>query len=264
MAKKYDLTTQELLTYLHQFEDCEFNEPFTGFSEEEISAVEQKYQIKFPAFYRNYMLRCGQHPINNTQDCICPPDEILSNYDYLSDDIDEYADELAELTENEIKEACKENKIYQICQLPQEQWHTIMPEYILIACENQGVWNAGYLRSDLEKGISNPPVYISTQDDFITFEKAAENTEEFLKSIFFMAIWCMGDSVMSFEEKDEVTNVLQAHGIDLSLAEKQGINLCLDTETNILYACAVKGSNLVWLLIVGEDEEDDEDEDEEY
>lgn len=263
MAKKYDLTMQELLTYLHQFEDCEFSEPFTGFSEEEISAVEQKYQIKFPAFYRNYMLRCGQHPINNTQDCICPPDEILSNYDYLSDDIDEYADELSELSEDAIKEACEENKIYQICQLPQEQWHTITPEYILIAYENQGVWYAGYLRSDLEKGVPDPSVYISTEDDFITFEKAAENTEEFLKSIFFMAIWCMEDSVIPFEEKDETIHALQSHGIDLSMAEKQGVNLCLDTETDILYACAVRSSDIVQLLIVNEDEEEDEDEEDE-
>lgn len=259
MAKKYDLTMQELLTYLHQFEDCEFSEPFTGFSEEELSAVEQKYQIKFPAFYRNYMLRCGQHPINDTHDRICPPDEILSNYDYLAEDIDEYADELAELSEDEVKEACAENKIYQICQLPQEQWHTITPEYILIAYENQGVWNAGYLRSDLEKGVPNPPVYISTEDDFITFEKIADDTEAFLKSIFFMAIWCMEDRVISFDEKEEALEALQSHGIDLSLAEKQGVNLCLDTETNVLYVCSVGGSGLVGLLIVNEDDEDDED-----
>ena len=258
MAKKYDLTAEELLSYLHQFEDDDFNAPFTGFSEDEVAAVEEKYHIKFPPFYKNYMLQYGQHPINTIHDHICPPDEIVSNYDYLSEDIDDYAEELAEMDEEEAQEACAEDKIYQICQLPQEQWHTITPEYILTWYENQGIWYAGYLRSDLEKGVANPPMYIATNDDFITFKKAADDTETFLKSIFFMASWCVEDNVISFDDKDSAISALQSDGIAPSLAEKQGVNFCLDTETNILYACTVQ-DDFVQLLILNKEFEEDEE-----
>lgn len=259
MAKKHDLTIEELLSYLHQFEDCDFDTPFTGFSQDKIAAVEQKYQITFPTLYKNYMLRCGKHPINDVQDHMCSPDEILSNYDYLSEDIDDYAEELAEMSEEEAQKACAEYKIYQLCQLPREEWHTIVPEYILTAYENQGVWNAGYLRSDLENGVPNPPMYVSVEEDFITFKKAADDTEAFLKSIFFMAVWCM-DSAWSFSDKDEAIRALQSRGMDISLVQKEGVNFYLDTDTNVLYACMVMSSDVVHLLIVEEDAEEDDDE----
>ncbi len=259
MAKKYDLTTEELLTYFHQFEDEELNEPFTGFAEEDIAEVEQKYNISFPKFHRDYMLRCGAHPINSVFDRICPPDEIASSYDYLEDDIDEYAKELAEMSEADAMEACKQHAIYRLCQLPRAQWHTIVPEYILTWCENQGCWNAGYLRRDLEAGVADPPMYISTNDDFITFEKAADNTAAFLKDIFFMVSYC----VNNISECDEdVPAVLEQAGVDPALTEKSGVHFCLDTDTNILYACLVLKDGKIQLNIVNASDEYDEDDEE--
>lgn len=259
MAKKYDLTTEEFLEYLHQFEDweCNFKAPFTGFPEDAVCAVEEKYQIKFPPFYKKYLLQYGQHPINDVHDHICPPDEIVSNYDCLLEDIDDYANELEKMSEEDAEAACEEEEIYQICRLPQEEWHTIVPEYILTWYENQGVWNAGYLRSDLEQGVADPPMYISTNDDFITFQKAADNTETFLKSIFFMAGWCL-DSAISFEDKESAVRALEEDGIDLSLAEKPGVNLCLDTDTNILYTCMVSNSYVQLVVLNKEFDEDEE------
>ncbi len=273
MAKKYDLTTWEILDYLHQFhEPCyaqdskKFSAPFTGFAENEITAVEQKYHITFPPFYKKYMMYCGNHPINDIHNHICTPDDILTNYDYLSEDIDEYAQDLQDMTPEEIADACAENEIYRFCQLPKEQWHTLTQEYVLTWYENQGVWHAGYLRSDLEKGIPNPPMYISTNDDFITFEKAADDTETFLKSMLFMAFWSLENtsSISGANENkqqviEEIMDILQNKGIDTNLAKNHGVNICLDTDTNILYACYVN-DNFIEFLVANDDEAFDEEE----
>lgn len=259
MAKKYDLTIWELLEYFHQFDDCEFTEPFTGFSEEAITAVEQKYHITFPPFYKEYMMYCGNHPINDIYDHINQPEEIMTNYEFLEEDIEEYAEELQDMTPEEIAEACAEQEIYRLCQLPRDQWHTVTEEYVLTWYENQGCWNAGYLRRDLEQGIPNPPMYITTNDDFITFEKAADDTAAFLKTIFFMASYEVGGGY-DIHAYDEIIETLQHADIDISITKKYGVNTCLDTDTNMLYLCWVdQEKNFLQLMVINEPEEDDED-----
>ena len=260
MAKKYGLNPFEIAEYWNQVADEWDKEPFVGFDEKEIEEVEQKYGITFPEYYKKYALFCGKHKINSIQDQLNDPEDIVTTYECLEEDIEEYAEDLEDLSKEEIDELCEENDIYKLCQLPKEQWHTVTEDYVLVFCENQGVWNAGYLRSDLEQGVPNPPVYISTNDDFITFEKAAENTEEFLTSFLFMAVWCLEPSVI--EDKDEALELLEEHGIDASLAEKKGVNVCLDTDTNVLYMCYVMQSGTTNLLIANEPMEDDEDEEE--
>ncbi len=257
MAKKYGLNPFEIAEYWNQVADEMDTEPFTGFEAAEIEAVEQKYGITFPEYYKKYTMFCGKHNINSIQDQLNPPKDIDTTYEYLEEDIDEYAEELEGLSEQEIQELCEENDIYKLCRLPKEEWHTVTQEYVLVFCENQGVWNAGYLRSDLEKGVPNPPVYISTNDDFITFKKAAEDTESFLVQFLFTAIWCLEPN--EIEDKDEAIEILEENGIDTSLVEKKGVNLCLDTDTNILYAC-YEINDVFMMLIVNEEYDEDEDE----
>ncbi len=260
MAKKYNLTTWEMLDYLHQFEECDFTEPFTGFSEQEITAVEQKYHITFPPFYKEYMTYCGNHPINDIFNHINKPSEIMTNYEFLEEDIEDYAKDLQDMTKEEIDEACAEHEIYRLCQLPRDQWHTVTQEYVLTWYENQGCWNAGYLRRDLEQGIPNPPMYITTNDDFITFEKTADDTASFLNSIFFMASYEIGNGY-DVSKHDDIIETLKNADIDLSITEKDGVNTCLDTDTNILYFCWVnQEKNFLQLMIINEPYDDEDEE----
>ena len=250
MSKKYDLTVLEILQCLQRGEEPEFKEEFSGFSAEEIQQSEEKLGVVFPEFYKQYMMQYGRHPINNIQDKLCEPSEIESTYEYLLEDIDSYIEDLEGVSDEEAKKMCEENDIYRLCQLPKEDWNIITDDYILIACENQGVWNAGYLRKDLENGVQDPPVYISTNDDFITFTKAADNTEEFLKYIFFMSTWCLYD-VQSFDEKDEILNTLKKNNLDIEKMTHLGVNFCNDSETNKLFVC-LKDKNDTMILLTAQ------------
>ena len=56
--------------------------------------------------------------------------------------------------------------------------------YIILWSENQCVWTAGYLLKDLQAKNPNPPVYISVNDDLITYVKCVDNIELFLEKMF--------------------------------------------------------------------------------
>lgn len=257
MSKKYDLTALEVLKYLHQVEDSEFSEPFSGYSEEEIQEAEQRLGVSFPNSYREYMMKYGRHPANNAQDRMVEPSEIGSTYEYLSEELDCYEEDLEGLTEEEKEKKALENVNYRLCMLPKEEWYKITEDYILIAFENQGCWSAGYLRKDLDNGVENPPIYISTEDDFITYKKVADNIQEFLKVIFFMSMWCLD---IAYEEEENAWATLKEKGIDTSKMVLEGVHFCLDTENNILYGCDVAKGQLITLLIADPTWNDEEDE----
>ncbi len=121
-----------------------------------------------------------------------------------------------------------------------EKWDAITKNYVLIWYENQGVWYAGYLLSDLQNGVKNPPVYISTNDDFITFKKFTSDTQEFLTEMLWQAYGYFGrDSYQFYKEKKEIRTFCLKNEIDLTRLQNEYSGYysgnCLDIENEILY-----------------------------
>ena len=114
-----------------------------------------------------------------------------------------------------------------------DQWETITQNYVLIWCENQGVWNAGFLLQDLLDGKENPPIYLGIDDDIIEFEKLADNIEQFLLTMILEATEYNMDS---YTEKEEIASVLSDATIDITKLEVHGqISACLDITNQTIY-----------------------------
>lgn len=77
-----------------------------------------------------------------------------------------------------------DDEYFSLWQLPVEKCSSITENYIILWSENQGVWTAGYLLKDLQAENPNPPIYISANDDLITYVKCVDNIELFLKIMF--------------------------------------------------------------------------------
>ncbi len=131
-----------------------------------------------------------------------------------------------------------DNAYFTLRQLPEAEWGTVTDNYLLIWAENQGVWNAGYLIKDLQDGAADPPVYMSTEDDFVTFKRCADNTEVFLKGMLAEAAYGY-HSKERYTKLPEIEKALEKRGIDPERLEAAGN--CLDTELERLYFYTVSG-----------------------
>lgn len=156
-----------------------------GFSEEAIIEAEQRIGAKLPEYYREYLKQYGLDKINSACHRLLPPEEIDTSYQAIDECLKyEWQEEFEEVIQDGTKEEYGDNEYFTLWQLPVEEWKKVTENYVLLWVENQGIWYAGYLLSDLQSGNANPPVYISTEDDFITFQKCTESMEEFLKMMF--------------------------------------------------------------------------------
>lgn len=237
MSKKYDISLQEIADFLCQYESempRDFSEQPKGFSLSQIQEAEKRIGITFPEAYKSYLLSYGQNSINNIFNRINALEETLCSYDCIEEVIEDYPS---------------------FGQLPKEQWHTLAENYVLIWCENQGVWNAGYLKKDVAEGVLDPPVYISTNDDFITFEKGWENTDAFLKEMLFFAAWEKGFA--EYRENDSIWEYMEKEGLDKQKLCQKGIHSCIDTEKDRLYLFLQY--DFETMLLVSDEEYDDEE-----
>ena len=156
-----------------------------GCSEEEIQKVEENISIRLPEIHRNYLKVYGGERINQILHQIFEPRDIRTSYESIEEIIQEL--EFEEMSEEEIEEN-EDNPYYILYKLQKEKWHTVTENYVYIGCENQGVWFAGYLLKDLQDKKSNPPIYMTVDDDDITFVKAYDNVENFLWSMIGEAL----------------------------------------------------------------------------
>lgn len=156
----------------------------SGFSLEEILEAEKRIGVKLPKVYRNYLKIYGKDAVNTKYNNIIPPCDIDTSYNHIDYDLADWEDEFKEAKKNNKEEKYADNEYYSLWCLPQEQWKQITDNYLLIWYENQGVWFAGYKLSDLSEGMEDPPVYITTNDDMVSFKKCCDNTEDFLKMMF--------------------------------------------------------------------------------
>ena len=161
-----------------------------GFSEADIQTAEKTIGVALPTIYRDFLKTYGLDPINNRHNHInCPPKGIVTSYSYIQDTLEDWAEEFQEAKEQGQENRYKDNGYFALWQLPQEKWSAITDNYVLLWCENQGVWNAGYRLSDLQAGLTDPPLYISTNDDYISFAKCADNLDTFLLSMLWDAAY---------------------------------------------------------------------------
>ncbi len=227
MELTYGVKLQELMDFF-----CE--EEHEGFTEQEIQAAEQAVGAVLPSGYRSFLLKYGKDSVNTALHMINAPDEIFTTYQAIKEELEgEWKEEFEEAVENGNQEKYSDNEYFSLWQLPMEQWNTITSDYVLIWCENQGVWNAGYLRQDLLDGKTDPPVYVSTEDDFITFQKLAANTEQFILDMLFEAANNYGESCTDMQE---IRSILAAANIDLEQLKASGrIGTCMDISHETLY-----------------------------
>lgn len=111
----------------------------------------------------------------------------------------------------------------------------------MLWCENQGVWNAGYRLDDLQAGLSDPPLYISTNDDYISFAKCADNLDTFLLSMLWDAA-CSYNEGVRLTDPAQIDAALSQAGIDRKRLEWRGLlSACLDDKGETLYLCYTDG-----------------------
>lgn len=241
MEHTYGIKIQELMNFFCKGEH-------KGFSEEEIQEAEQYIGAALPDVYRRFLLTYGKDPVNTVMHTINEPDEICTTYQVIKEDLEgEWAPEFEEAVKNGEQEVYSDNEYFSLWQLPVEQWNTITENYVLIWCENQGVWNVGYLLQDLLDGKTDPPVYISTNDDFITFEKLADDMEHFMLEMLFQAAYEYGERYTDTPKINpsladagytdtRINSILADAGVDLAQLKACGrIGTCMDSSKNKLY-----------------------------
>lgn len=204
--KKYNITIGEMMNFF-----CQSHE---GYGDEDIQSAEEKVGARLPKDYREYLLAYGADEINTAHNYLMPPGEICTTYQIIADELEEWQPEFEEAIQEGKQEKYADNGCFQLAQLPPSEWGKVTENYVLIWSENQGVWNAGYLLRDLQEGKVNPPVYRSTEDDFITFAACACETEGFLWEMILGAAW--SDQADRFTEVEEIGEVLSKAGVDLA------------------------------------------------
>lgn len=213
-----------------------------GCSEEDIQTVESSIGVILPAPYRNFLKTYGLDPINNQYNHInLPTKEIVTSYSCIQCVLEDLKDDFQRAKVMNQEERYKDNPYFALWQLPQEKWPTITENYVLLWYENQGVWNAGYRLSDLQAGLPNPPFYISTNDDDITFEKYADDMDTFLLYMLWDAAYGY-DNGIRLTDSAQIDAVLRQKGIDRSSLEWKGkLSVCIDDERNTLYLYYIDG-----------------------
>ncbi len=159
----------------------------SGFSLEEILEAENRIGVKLPKVYRNYLKIYGKDAVNTKCNSIMPPCDIDTSYNYIDYTLVDWEDEFKDAKKEKREEEYADNEYYRLWSTPPKRWKEITDNYLLIWYENRGVWYAGYKLSDLSQEIENPPIYITTNDDFVSFRKCCDSTEEFLNIMFEVA-----------------------------------------------------------------------------
>lgn len=226
---QYHVELSELMDFFCQGEH-------QGFAEEDIQTAERALGVTLPVPYRNFLKTYGLDSINQAYNHINhPPEEIVTSYSCIQSTLEDWKSEFQKAKDTNQEERYQNNPYFTLWQLPQEKWPTITENYVLLWYENQGVWNAGYRLSDLQAGVANPPFYISTEDDDITFETCTEDMESFLLYMIWDVVYgYRGDASLS--DPAQIDAVFSQVGIERSNLEWRGpISACMDDKQEVLY-----------------------------
>ncbi len=225
---RYHVTTPDLMDFF-----CP--EGHQGFPLADIRAAEASLGVALPEAYRTFLLTYGLDPICRRHDCIRrPPEEIVTTYQCIRETLADWEEDFQAATEKNDKKV-QDNGYFALWRLPEAGWDDVTDNYVLIWQENQGVWNAGYRLQDLLAGLPDPPVYISTRDDFITFEKCADGLDSFLRSILWGAAYGYHGGARLTDSAETSAALAQAGIGQDQLIWREGLAVCLDDEGETLY-----------------------------
>ena len=222
MPKQYHLTVNEIMRQVVVSMPSD-----GGFAESDIQAAEERIGARLPKSYRDYLRRYGKEKINSAFNEIFAPCDIITSYEELAADVADYAD------------PDHDDEYGQLSRMPREEWHTMTDNYVLIWSENQGVWNAGYLLRDLQDGVEEPPVYISDNDDYISFVVGWNSTENFLQAMLDSALEEVSRHEPSYlSDVKEIEAFLEQYGIDRTKLARRVNDMvcrgnCLDRDNRI-------------------------------
>ena len=133
--------------------------PKVGFSENEIIRAEQNIGVTLPSNYRNYLIQYGLAKINYAYNYLVKPENIKTTYQLIQQDIQKnWENEFLKAKNIGNLSKYNNNEYFSLWQLPVEKW--------------------------LQAKNPNPPVYISVNDDLITYVKCVDNIELFLEKMF--------------------------------------------------------------------------------
>lgn len=255
MALQYGLSIPELMDFF-----CEGEHE--GFTEQEIKQAEENVGVSLPTVYREFLKAYGKDEINSYfNNLFCPPDEIFTTYQAIEEELEEdWKPEFQEAVEKGSEDEYADNEYFTMWQLPRERWNEVAENYVLIWCENQGVWNAGYLLKDLLEGQPDPQVYMSINDDLITFTKVG-NTEQFLMEMLREAAYGYNmEDLHRYTKSSEIEKMLAENQIEMERLNPEGtkpfIGTCLDSERGRLYFYSIDKNNSQELYYANRTEEE--------
>ena len=271
MAIRYDLSAVDILKIFG------FDKPVgTKF----IENIEEKYNMKLPEVYRNFMQFAYGSPLLETSDIYVgnadsKPYMLKSYYDVLEGCIEKAKEEWASDPKS------KKGKLYTLSKLDKELWSTKVKNYLLIGTDYAtGSIMPGIPIDDMQN--DDPPVYWSFDDNSCErWRVLYPKLSTFLEGQFAAALCGMDygtaeealeDFGWKYEEVygyDEVTGEI---GTTKSLLKKCRISIgkmkkyktisqnkvfyCFDDEKNIVYAGYLEEDELSLSAIHHSDEDD--------
>jgi hypothetical protein len=225
--KVYNLKPDEILRRV-------FNYKSDGFSRNDMEELETKIGYKLPKQLRNYYEKYGKLEINRALHPIVPIDEIAFNYNCLNEEFEEDKDDFIGSYGGSIEDIKGKTQ-----------------NYLMFWRENQGVWNAGILEDDLKKGIDNPPIYMTTEDDLITWKKVSNSVDSFLLSMIIEN----AEEEYCFDEidGDGVIDCITEYDIDatqLNPDYNDKLITCWDEDSKILFLFFLKENDEFNTLLI--------------
>ena len=147
---KYNLSAIEIMKFLGYCEPV---------GREKIKAFEQANQMILPESYRNFMELADGCPMLDTGDIWNSIDRIYFYYDSLNERI---LDECVLWDEN--PEAYQKDELYQLSQIPKEEWKTKVPNVLEIGSDyGGGIVMFGIAPDTMQE--KNPPLYFQHEVD---------------------------------------------------------------------------------------------------
>lgn len=215
-----------------------------GFSAAEIQAAELRLGTALPPVYRDYLSAYGKDDVNYHFNQLQEPEWITTTYALLAAELDERNLEFQMAVDEGREAEYADNPCFRLWQLPPERWSEVTDNHAVIWYENQGVWSAGYRLQDLLDGNPDPPVYGSVNDDYVTYEKWTDGTEDFLREMLREAAygWHGGQRLT---KESEIQDALSFAGIDPAELKARGrsqgqgtcfLSFCLSMNSETLYS----------------------------
>ena len=164
--------------------------------------------------------------------------------------IHEFLEELQEDFETSVRDGEQEeyadNEYFSLWQMPEEEWHRITQNYLLVGVDREGISYTGYLIEDLQDSREDPPVYLSCDDDIIKFKKWNDNTEQFLLEMICESAW-ENERLEWYdpEERLSVKEIFAYFHVDIDIKQFKvsgHVGTCLDTDDGKLYVYFDYGS----------------------